>query len=305
MVGTVFCQEEIIEACCSQFPDVIDDKIDLLLGHVELITPEVSGFKIIVFANLVVIRNGIVVSQKKLVKGWEAVVNNPVSKTIGKASDRVAKSFVGKAATVALKPVSLYLNAMDNAFEAGGKVVEAGLKGSAKKVVTEEAVKGAKIADEAMEVSEEASVAHNLTKNDDVIVASSKPAKVEEVEEVNEKAGLVVSSNNGKVQVKAESHSSPSHSKSSGSASSSSSSKSKASKSEQSGGKASEADEVSDVVKYRTDPEYAELFRGKELYEGHHEELGMVIRAMEDIEPKMTKAQIRMKIQETLNSCQL
>lgn len=59
---------------------------------------------------------------------------------------------------------------------------------------------------------------------------------------------------------------------------------------------------------YRVDPEYASLFKtnkGVELYEEHHEELTMVISALEKSEPQLSKVQIRQKIEETLNSCQL
>jgi hypothetical protein len=64
-------------------------------------------------------------------------------------------------------------------------------------------------------------------------------------------------------------------------------------------------DDVVDVQKYRIDPEYVDLFKGPQLYKGHHEELGTVIRELENVTPRMTKEQIRKKIQDTLNSCSL
>jgi hypothetical protein len=71
------------------------------------------------------------------------------------------------------------------------------------------------------------------------------------------------------------------------------------------GGTPPKGDEVADINKYRTDPEYLDLFKGPELYRGHHEELGTVIRELEKVSPQLTKEQIRKKIQDTLNSCSL
>ncbi len=68
---------------------------------------------------------------------------------------------------------------------------------------------------------------------------------------------------------------------------------------------AEEAQTAADIAKYRSDPDFAALFRGPELYQGHHQELSMVIKAMEQVQPRLTKEAIRVRIQQTLNSCQL
>lgn len=229
---------------------------------------------------------GLTAAQKKLIAGWQAVANSRATKVFAEAADNVSKSIVGKAASVALKPVSLYLRAMDNAFVAGQNVVEAGVKSTTKKVIREEAFRGAKIADEAMNVAEESSVAASMASSGIVIQsgAAGKTVKLMPDIPVASNTGKVTKQAN-KVEVRA---SSP------------------LTKSENSAAKvADKSDEVSDVARLRTDPEYSELFKGKEMYEGHHDELAMVIRAMEDTTPQMTKIQIRTKIQETLNSCQL
>jgi hypothetical protein len=64
-------------------------------------------------------------------------------------------------------------------------------------------------------------------------------------------------------------------------------------------------EDMADISKYRTDPEYLDLFKGPEMYRGHHEELGTVIRELEKVSPPISKEQIRKKIQDTLNSCSL
>ncbi len=235
---------------------------------------------------------GLTAAQKRLISGWQAVKNSRATKVFAEAADDVSKSLAGKAARTALKPVSLYLRAMDNAFIAGQNVVEAGAKSVATKVVREEALRGAKIADEAMEVAPEAAVAATL---------SSK------VDDASRSSGIVIESSGTKVRL---TPSIPVRAKSSKASAEANRIEDMATRpltnTEKSAAKAADnADEVSDVVKFRTDPEYADLFKGKELYEGHHDELAMVIRAMEETQPKMTKIQIRTKIQETLNSCQL
>jgi hypothetical protein len=68
---------------------------------------------------------------------------------------------------------------------------------------------------------------------------------------------------------------------------------------------AEETQTAADIAKYRSDPDFTALFRGPELYQGHHQELSMVIKAMEQVQPRLTKEAIRVRIQQTLNSCQL
>lgn len=227
---------------------------------------------------------GLTAAQKKLIRGWEAVKNSRATKVFATAADSVSKSAAGKAVGIALKPISLYIRAMDNAFVAGQNVVEAGAKSVATKVVREEALRGAKIADEVMEVAPEASVAAKMESSSGIII-ESYGSKVRLVPNIPVANTTKAASQASKVEVVA---SRP------------------LTRTEKSAAKvADNTDEVSDVARLRTDPEYSELFKGKEMYEGHHDELAMVIRAMEETRPGMTKVQIRTKIQETLNSCQL
>lgn len=240
---------------------------------------------------------GLSAAQKRLISAWDAIRTSRATKVFTTAADRVSRSAAGKAGAIALKPVSLYLRALDNAFVAGQNVVEAGVKGATRRVVTEEALKGAKIADEAMEVATDAAApALAAGKADDAVKSSS--GIVIEASEGSTKVRLVPTipnRSNTPIPLKVADNVSDTRTVTQTSA-----------KAEQTTAKvADNADEVSDLVKFKTDPEYAALFKGKEMYEGHHDELAMVIRAMEDAQPTMNKVQIRTRIQETLNSCQL
>lgn len=227
---------------------------------------------------------GLSASQRKLIAGWEAMKNSRLTNTIGGLSSTMSKSVVGKASSIALKPVTLYLRAMDKAFMAGMNSVDNLAKIGTKRVIREEAIQGTKIAEEVMNGASDVSSANRTSSSGLVVESSTDASKVRSGSQgsastqappktsINSNAGVARTSDKSNTPaVKA----------------------------------ADEVEDVSDLVRYRQDPEYAQLYKGAELYEGHHDELTMVIRAMEDVKPAMTKEAIRKKIQETLNSCQL
>lgn len=255
---------------------------------------------------------GLTASQKKLVSGWHAVSNSALSRTIAGLASSFSKSIVGKAASVALKPIVLYLRAMDKAFMKGGDFVENGFKLSAKAAVRPGVVEATKVADEALKVTPEAAVAPKLEE----MANKVKAAEAQRAEKVTKAAktpktsgGIEIkAADDNVVHVRAHTRAKPAPkgTKKTDAPKASASKSSKTSKSEDAKAKAAdEADELADIAKYRQDPEYMDLFKGPQLYDDHHKELAMVIKAMENTQPAMTKAAIRKKIQETLSSCQL
>lgn len=186
--------------------------------------------------------------------------------SLTKAISTAATKSGAKAVTkTALKPISAYLNAMDKAFVAGMNSVD-NLAGRSAK-----AAAAAKVADEAMGVN----------------------------------ASLTIeATSDGKAVVKA-TNKTPTSAPKATEAPAPSSAKPATSAKAQEAKAASSSDEVSDIAKYRQDPEYMELYKGAEMYPDHHKELSQVIKALEESSPKLTKPEIRKKIQETLNSCSL
>jgi hypothetical protein len=207
---------------------------------------------------------GFTAAQTKLFSAWEKVSNSALTKAISTAA---TKSGAKAATSIALKPVSVYLKAMDDAFLAGMNTVDKFAARSAK------AAAGAKIADEALGVATPGLVIE-ADGSKVAVKATEVKAPVAHTEAPTPKFG--------------ESHVSPNKPAKAG--------ESKA---------AVQSEELSDVAKLRADPEYAELFKGAEMYPDHHKELSQVIKAMEESTPKLTKGEIRRKIQETLNSCSL
>ncbi|MFP5385172.1 MAG: hypothetical protein ACLGHN_03790 [Bacteriovoracia bacterium] len=258
---------------------------------------------------------GLTASQKKLISGWNAVKNSALSRTIAGLASSFSKSIIGKAASVALKPIGLYLRAMDKAFMKGGDFVESGFKLSAKSAARPGVVEGTKLADEALKVSPEAAVAPKLEE----IAKKVKVAEAQRAEKAAKAANAsktpkvtggieIKAADNNVVHVKAHTRAKPAPrgTKKTDAPKASASKASKSSQTDNAKVKAAdEADELADIAKYRQDPEYMDLFKGPQLYDDHHKELAMVIKAMENSQPAMTKAAIRKKIQETLNSCQL
>lgn len=210
---------------------------------------------------------GFTAAQTKLFSGWDKLANSSLTKAISTAA---TKTGVKAVATTALKPISAYLNAMDKAFVAGMNSVDNLAARSAK------AATGAKIADEAMGVS-----------TPGIMIESS--------------------ADGSKVAVRAADAPTPTAApKAQASTSSPSPAKPAAQSAKADDAKAvAVSDEAADLAKYRQDPEYMELYKGSEMYPEHHEELTQVIKALEGSSPKLTKEQIRLKIQETMNSCSL
>jgi hypothetical protein len=206
---------------------------------------------------------GFTTSQKKLFSAWDAVANSQMTKAIGTAAKMSGVSVVAK---TALKPVSMYLSAMEKAFVAGGNTVEGLSKGA-------KAQLGSKIADEAMGVN--SGLVVESTPEGAKAVAASKPT-------ISPAVRAEVSPVSVTSQVKSEAEASVKSSK-----------------------VAKSSDELSDMAKYRQDPEYMELFKGPQMYDDHHKELSLVIKALEEAQPRLSKAEIRKKIKETLNSCSL
>lgn len=206
---------------------------------------------------------GLTAAQQKLFASWNAISESKVTKAIANAASKSGVSAVTK---TALKPIAVYLNAMDKAFMAGMNGVDNLAAKSAK------AQAGAKLADEAMGVSQ----SNGITIESSSVGAKTVSVKAPEATVKSQNVSQV-----GKSEAQVSKNSSSSQ-------------------------KTSEvADEAGDIAKYRQDPEYMELFKGPQMYDDHHKELTMVIRALEESQPKLTKAEIRRKIQETLNSCSL
>jgi hypothetical protein len=77
----------------------------------------------------------------KSIGAWEKVSNSKTAHVLSIAASKIAASTVGKVTSITVKPIRLYLQAMDNAFKAGYSTVEK---------TTAKSLQGSKLADEAM-----------------------------------------------------------------------------------------------------------------------------------------------------------
>jgi hypothetical protein len=213
--------------------------------------------------------NGFTAAQNRLFDAWNAIANSSVTRAIGNAARTSGVSTVSRAT---LRPVAVYLSALDRAFGAGMAAVDntaAAARGAA----------GARIADEAMGVTPpgltvETALAQRNARPSTSAAQTQTPAHT-----TPPTPATAVARENGDAAAQT---TRPNATRA-----------------------AEESDYAADIARYRGDPEYAVLFRGPQMYDGHHQQLSMVIKAMEEVQPRMTKEAIRRRIQETLNSCQL
>lgn len=232
---------------------------------------------------------GFTASQAALFSAWEGVKASKATKAIAKAASSVPLMAAGKAATVALKPITAYLKAMDKAFMVGFEATETALKGG-KQVVSQKAMAGAKIADAAMEADPKNAISPGLVVADKKAPVPSAP-KTTTTNVGPAQSNLVVRTPTAV------------------------STQSKATQTEVKAATAADKaldDEAAKMIqdtknlpdlmlKYRQDPEYADLFKAQKAYPEQDRDIALIIADME--KSKMSKSEIRLAVEKFLNSC--
>ena len=59
------------------------------------------------------------------------------------------------------------------------------------------------------------------------------------------------------------------------------------------------------IVKYRQDPEYAELFQGEKIYPEFHRDIALVIKDIQKRNPGMSKSSVRIEVDKYVNTCKI
>ncbi len=219
--------------------------------------------------------NGFTAAQNRLFDAWNAISNSQVTRAIATAARTTGVTTISRAT---LRPIAVYLSAMDRAFVAGASAVDtvaAGVRGAA----------GARIADQAMGVTQPSGLTVEATP---AAQRGGRAATTPTTQTPPATPRTRTTPTTTAQTARAE-----------GEATAQGPRQGSATRA------ADEAEIAADIAKYRSDPEYAELFRRPEMYTNNYEELAMVIKAMEQAQPPMTKEAIRLRIQQTLNSCQL
>ncbi|WPU65997.1 hypothetical protein [Peredibacter starrii] len=229
-------------------------------------------------------------AERKSVDTWERIANSKTVEAISKSAKAVSESVVGKVVGAGLKPISVYLSAMDKAFRLGYTSVDnAVARATGAAAVPAKVAAGAKIADEAMGVKEPTvKVAKDQSKATPgfVIVDSPKVApppfaKTAIAEAVEQVKAPSVASKPTQVPLKAPAAVS------------------------KSAEVADDLDVAAQVAKYKDDQEYFKLFTAKKPYDDYHNDVAAVIMTLEKTHPNMSKAEIRKSIESMMNSCDL
>lgn len=243
-----------------------------------------------------VAKTTLTLAERKAIDTWGRIANSKTVEAISKGAKAVSESIVGKVVGTGLKPISVYLGAMDSAFKLGFNSVEKlATRGARPAVVTQEVAQGAKLADSAMGAKEPSiKVAKDQSKATPGLVIVDTPksappfAKTQIAEAV--------------AQVRAPTQTANLMSKSTPVPMKSTTPSPVVSKS---GEVADELDMAAQIAKYKNEQEYFQLFTSPKLYDDYHNDVAAVIMTLERTQPQLSKAEIKKSIERMMNSCDL
>ncbi|WP_408098910.1 hypothetical protein ACJVC5_08320 [Peredibacter sp. HCB2-198] len=230
-----------------------------------------------------VAKTTLTLAERRAIYLWDNMMKSKSVTAISNAASLMSKSAVGKIVGTGLKPIGVYLNAMDDAFRLGYSSVDNLANGGAK-AVPQKVVQGAKLADQAVGAKEPTIIiAKDQAKATPGMVIVESPKPKPPVPSVESPRPSEVSSGKAPASTKA-----PEATPAKGVTMTD-----------------EDIDLAAQMTKYKTDDEYLKLYKGEELYPDHHKDVTAAILALEKTQPQLSKAEIRKQIESMMNSCEL